>query len=131
MHDRGVGLGDYVGHTECRCCCFARFVSNEAQFPTTMSAPPPCQVEALGSLLTARTSAAADSALAGLRGGLGELVVALRRRTLALIAEIEVGAGFKEQGHQGGFRRKGGAQTVRCRCLRMSPPLLSAGPDRL
>ncbi|KAL6753434.1 hypothetical protein V8C86DRAFT_3028768 [Haematococcus lacustris] len=54
------------------------------------------QAEAVTSLLTARTAAAADSALAGLRGGLGDLVARLRRDALALLAEVEARIDFDE-----------------------------------
>jgi hypothetical protein len=48
------------------------------------------QAEAVSELLQARTAAAADSALAGLQGGLGKLVSTLRSRIVNILAEMEV-----------------------------------------
>jgi hypothetical protein len=48
------------------------------------------QAEAVSDLLQARTAAAADTALAGLRGGLGAVVADLRARVIAVLAELEV-----------------------------------------
>ncbi|PNG85714.1 tRNA modification GTPase MnmE, partial [Tetrabaena socialis] len=47
------------------------------------------QAESVAELLGARTPAAADSALAGLRGGVGEAVAGLRARCLDLLVELE------------------------------------------
>ncbi len=44
----------------------------------------------MSTLLQARTVAAADSALAGLKGGVGQLVASVRAQAVALLAEIEV-----------------------------------------
>jgi tRNA modification GTPase len=44
----------------------------------------------VSTLLQARTAAAADSALAGLRGGVGALVSELRQKTIELLGEVEV-----------------------------------------
>ncbi|KAG2494350.1 hypothetical protein HYH03_007407 [Edaphochlamys debaryana] len=54
------------------------------------------QAEAVSELLSARTVAAADSALAGLRGGVGAAVAGLRRRCLDLLAELEARLDFDE-----------------------------------
>lgn len=43
----------------------------------------------MNELLGARTPAAADSALAGLRGGVGGAVAALRTQCLDVLAELE------------------------------------------
>ena len=48
------------------------------------------QAESVNELVGARTAAAADSALAGLTGGIGALVSALRQQALILLAELEV-----------------------------------------
>lgn len=48
------------------------------------------QAESVAALVNARTAAAADSALAGLAGGLGAEVAAMRAETLAILAEMEV-----------------------------------------
>lgn len=47
-------------------------------------------------LINARTATAADSALAGLQGGLGELVATLRRDVLEILAELEARLDFDE-----------------------------------
>ena len=56
--------------------------------------PPPPQAESVLQLLQARTPAAADSALAGLSGGVSVLVGRVRAACLALLAELEVGGGM-------------------------------------
>lgn len=48
------------------------------------------QAEAVAALVNARTAAAADSALAGMSGGLGAAVAAMRCDALNLLAELEV-----------------------------------------
>ncbi len=48
------------------------------------------QAESVHELVGARTAAAADSALAGLTGGIGAMVQKLRRSALRLLAELEV-----------------------------------------
>ena len=45
----------------------------------------------MAALVSARTAAAADSALAGLSGGLGAAVAEMRAAALQLLAELEVG----------------------------------------
>ncbi len=45
----------------------------------------------MAALVNARTAEAADSALAGMTGGLGAAVAAMRSDTLNLLAELEVG----------------------------------------
>ena len=72
--------------------------------PRSASTLPPAQ------LIDARTVAAADSALAGLAGGLGQEVAALRGECLDILAELEarwgpgagrgrgVGGGGKDDG---------------------------------
>lgn len=47
-------------------------------------------------LVNARTAAAADSALAGLQGGLGQLVSELRQDVLGIITELEARLDFDE-----------------------------------
>lgn len=47
-------------------------------------------------LVNARTAAAADSALAGLQGGLGQLVSELRADVLSIITELEARLDFDE-----------------------------------
>lgn len=47
-------------------------------------------------LVNARTAAAADSALAGLQGGLGQLVSECRRDVLSIITELEARLDFDE-----------------------------------
>ena len=49
------------------------------------------QAESVNELVGARTAAAADSAIAGLTGGIGAMVKGLRRSALLLLAELEVG----------------------------------------
>lgn len=48
------------------------------------------QAESVNELMGARTAAAADSAIAGLTGGIGAMVQGLRRSALVLLAELEV-----------------------------------------
>lgn len=48
------------------------------------------QAESVNELVGARTAAAADSALAGLTGGIGATVQRLRLSALTLLAELEV-----------------------------------------
>ena len=48
------------------------------------------QAESVNELVGARTAAAADSAIAGLTGGIGSMVQKLRRSALLLLAELEV-----------------------------------------
>ncbi len=48
------------------------------------------QAEAVAALVNARTPAAADSALAGLSGGLGAAIAAMRGDALSILAELEV-----------------------------------------
>lgn len=48
------------------------------------------QAESVNQLVSARTAAAADSAVAGLTGGIGAMVKNLRRSALSLLAELEV-----------------------------------------
>ncbi len=56
----------------------------------------PClQAESVNELVGARTAAAADSALAGLTGGIGATVQRLRLSALTLLAELEVWAAVK------------------------------------
>lgn len=50
------------------------------------------QAESVNELVGARTAAAADSALAGLTGGIGAAVHSLRLTALTLLAELEVRA---------------------------------------
>ncbi|KXZ55825.1 hypothetical protein GPECTOR_2g1376 [Gonium pectorale] len=54
------------------------------------------QAESVSELLSARTVAAADSALAGLRGGLGAEVAALRGHCLDVLVELEARLDFDE-----------------------------------
>jgi tRNA U34 5-carboxymethylaminomethyl modifying GTPase MnmE/TrmE len=54
------------------------------------------QAENVLALVNARTSAAADSALAGLQGGLGQLVSECRRDVLSIITELEARLDFDE-----------------------------------
>eukprot|EP00879_Flechtneria_rotunda_P033002 GHRR01036514.1.p1 GENE.GHRR01036514.1~~GHRR01036514.1.p1 ORF type:complete len:203 (+),score=26.63 GHRR01036514.1:339-947(+) len=54
------------------------------------------QAESVLQLISARTGAAADSALAGLQGGLGELVSTLRQDLLEMLAELEARLDFDE-----------------------------------
>ena len=48
------------------------------------------QAESVNELVAARTAAAADSAIAGLTGGIGSMVQKLRHSALLLLAELEV-----------------------------------------
>lgn len=52
------------------------------------------QAEAVAALVNAQTAAAADSALAGMSGGLGAAVAAMRTDAVNLLAELEVGCVF-------------------------------------
>ncbi|KAK9918470.1 hypothetical protein WJX75_004296 [Coccomyxa subellipsoidea] len=54
------------------------------------------QAEAVAALVNARTAAAADSALAGMSGGLGAAVAAMRCDALNLLAELEARIDFDE-----------------------------------
>eukprot|EP00775_Hariotina_reticulata_P008308 gene8308-8493_t len=54
------------------------------------------QAENVLQLINARTPAAADSALAGLEGGLGDLVAELRQDLLDILAELEARLDFDE-----------------------------------
>lgn len=54
------------------------------------------QAEAVGQLITARTSAAADAALAGLSGGLAEVVSQARAEIIQVLAEVEARLDFDE-----------------------------------
>jgi tRNA modification GTPase len=54
------------------------------------------QAENVLALVNARTAAAADSALAGLQGGLGQLVSELRSDVLSIITELEARLDFDE-----------------------------------
>ena len=48
------------------------------------------QAESVAQLVSARTPAAAGSALAGLQGGIGSLISSIRSAALELLAEFEV-----------------------------------------
>jgi tRNA U34 5-carboxymethylaminomethyl modifying GTPase MnmE/TrmE len=48
------------------------------------------QAESVAQLVSARTVAAADRALAGLRGGVGEAITAIRSDLIGLLAALEV-----------------------------------------
>lgn len=54
------------------------------------------QAENVVQLINARTATAADSALAGLQGGLGQLVSTLRQDVLEILAELEARLDFDE-----------------------------------
>lgn len=54
------------------------------------------QAESILQLVQARSAAAADSALAGLVGGVGEAVSATRQHALELLAELEARLDFDE-----------------------------------
>lgn len=54
------------------------------------------QAENVLALVNARTAAAADSALAGLQGGLGQLVAELRGDVLDILTELEARLDFDE-----------------------------------
>lgn len=60
------------------------------------AAPGLLQAENVLALVNARTAAAADSALAGLQGGLGQLVSELRADVLSIITELEARLDFDE-----------------------------------
>jgi MnmE helical domain len=64
--------------------------------PTVALRWPPSQAESVAQLLGARTAAAADSALAGLSGGIGAAVSAIRSDALAVLAELEARIDFDE-----------------------------------
>lgn len=48
------------------------------------------QAESVQQLIDSKTVAAADSALAGLKGGIGETIREIRSRCLDILAELEV-----------------------------------------
>lgn len=48
------------------------------------------QAESVAHLVAARTAAAADSALAGLAGGLSTTILLLRKQLLTVLAQLEV-----------------------------------------
>lgn len=54
------------------------------------------QAESVSSLVSARTVAAADSALAGLSGGLGEEITEIRNACLSLVSEIDAHIDFDD-----------------------------------
>ncbi|EIE18915.1 tRNA modification GTPase TrmE [Coccomyxa subellipsoidea C-169] len=54
------------------------------------------QAEAVAALVNARTAAAADSALAGMSGGIGAAVAAMRSDAVNLLAELEARIDFDE-----------------------------------
>lgn len=54
------------------------------------------QAESVASLVSARTVAAADSALAGIQGGVGQHVYAARRECLDILSELEARLDFEE-----------------------------------
>lgn len=54
------------------------------------------QAESVNELVGARTAAAADSAIAGLTGGIGAMVQKLRHSALLLLAELEAMIDFEE-----------------------------------
>ncbi len=54
------------------------------------------QAESVASLVSARTVAAADSALAGLSGGLGQEIVDLRTECVLLVSEIDAHIDFSD-----------------------------------
>ncbi|GBF90356.1 tRNA modification GTPase-like protein, partial [Raphidocelis subcapitata] len=54
------------------------------------------QAESVMQLVTARTAAAADSALAGLRGGVGETVRRIREGVIDALVEVEARLDFEE-----------------------------------
>lgn len=55
------------------------------------------QAESVAQLLDARTAAAADSALAGLGGGIGEGVRRMRVEGLTLLADLDARLDFEEE----------------------------------
>jgi tRNA U34 5-carboxymethylaminomethyl modifying GTPase MnmE/TrmE len=63
---------------------------------TSPPLPLAAQAENVLALVNARTAAAADSALAGLQGGLGQLVSECRRDVLSIITELEARLDFDE-----------------------------------
>ncbi len=63
---------------------------NRRSLFTEHQAVPCLQAESVNELVGARTAAAADSALAGLTGGIGATVQRLRLSALTLLAELEV-----------------------------------------
>lgn len=48
------------------------------------------QAESVQQLVDSKTAAAADSALAGLKGGIGETIQRIRSKCLDILAELEV-----------------------------------------
>ena len=54
------------------------------------------QAESVASLVSAKTVAAADSALAGLSGGLGQEIVQLRAECISLVSEIDAHIDFSD-----------------------------------
>lgn len=64
--------------------------SNRRSLFTDHQAVSCLQAESVNELVVARTAAAADSALAGLTGGIGATVQRLRLSALTLLAELEV-----------------------------------------
>ncbi|GAB5362424.1 hypothetical protein AAMO2058_000795700 [Amorphochlora amoebiformis] len=54
------------------------------------------QAESISQLISAKTVAAADSALAGLGGGIGERVGTVRKELIDLMAEVEARVDFEE-----------------------------------
>lgn len=81
------------------------------------------QAESVSELVGARTAAAADSALAGLRGGVGSAVSDMRRQCLDLLAELEARCGRRWRGWGARVVWEGGAVVTaaatsaeRCRC---------------
>ena len=54
------------------------------------------QAESVASLVSARTTAAADSALAGIQGGVGQHVLAARKECLDILSELEARLDFEE-----------------------------------
>ena len=54
------------------------------------------QAESVASLVSAKTVAAADSALAGLSGGLGQEILKLRQECVSLVAEIDAHIDFSD-----------------------------------
>jgi hypothetical protein len=71
----------YCFFTVSTVCCLARV---------------PTQAENVLQLVNARTATAADSALAGLAGGLGQLVSELRGDLLEILAELEARLDFDD-----------------------------------
>lgn len=54
------------------------------------------QAESVASLVSARTTAAADSALAGIQGGVGQHVLVARKECLDILSELEARLDFEE-----------------------------------